>query len=200
MKFEETTLISNYLYELKGEGQFIPDAKLVIDTAKSFIIGITDYLSEVKTKDKMNSVVVSDLKGNFIIAAAVSYTEGEDEKSPGNWNYFWTFDEKDIEDSVKHSLSTDRLRIVINTRAFQEFRVRFTTFDYITDLGIRLFRMISDFLDQNAKDGETLNVECEGYFVASVDVINGENVKAFIPDGAMKRLIKDDAEASESVE
>ena len=45
----------------------------------------------------------------------------------------------------------------------------------------------------NAKEGEEVNLELPGYFVASVVIDGGEKVMSLVPDGAMKRLIKDDA-------
>ena len=47
--------------------------------------------------------------------------------------------------------------------------------------------------DANAKDGDEFTVEHEGYFLASSAVEDGVVEKSFLPDGAMKRLIKDDA-------
>jgi hypothetical protein len=50
-----------------------------------------------------------------------------------------------------------------------------------------------EFLEANAKDGEEFTVEHEGYFLATAAVEDGVVEKSFLPDGAMKRLIKDDA-------
>ena len=58
--------------------------------------------------------------------------------------------------------------------------------------------LLKDFLDQNAVEGSTFELKHDPYFVATVDVIDGEKVMSFIPDGAVKRLIKDDDSSSEN--
>ena len=50
-----------------------------------------------------------------------------------------------------------------------------------------------EFLETNAKEGTEFEIEHEGYFLATSAVEDGIVEKSFLPDGAMKRLIKDDA-------
>ena len=61
-----------------------------------------------------------------------------------------------------------------------------------------LLRDTGKHLDQNAVEGSTFELKHDPYFVATVDVIDGEKVMSFIPDGAVKRLIKDDDSSSEN--
>ena len=48
------------------------------------------------------------------------------------------------------------------------------------------------WLDQNAKDGETVSIGSEGYFKATVDVVDGLKVMNFIPDEEVTNLAKGD--------
>ena len=52
---------------------------------------------------------------------------------------------------------------------------------------------IKKWLEANAVEGEEVGVELDGIFQASVAVENGEKVFSLVPDGEIKKLIKDDA-------
>ena len=56
-----------------------------------------------------------------------------------------------------------------------------------------LIQQIKNWLDANAVEGEEVGVEMDGVFQASVAIENGEKVFSIVPDGEIKKLIKDDA-------
>ena len=56
-----------------------------------------------------------------------------------------------------------------------------------------LLVQIKNWLDNNAVEGEEVGVYADGIFQASVVVENGEKIFSIVPDGEIKKLIKDDA-------
>jgi hypothetical protein len=63
----------------------------------------------------------------------------------------------------------------------------------ITEINRYLLVQIKKWLDENAKEGEEVGVEEPGIFQASVVVENGEKVFSLVPEGEIKKLIKDDS-------
>ena len=51
---------------------------------------------------------------------------------------------------------------------------------------------IKKYLDENAKEGETVGVKLDGIFQARVAIENGIKVFALEADGLIKVLVKDD--------
>lgn len=197
MKLTETTLIGNFIQEarVKSMNITLTDAIEIIQTT---IAATSDYLSQVKSKDEKTALVFEDIKGNMIAAGIVEYVEGED-GNPGSWAYYYSFDEKDIEDAKKFSIYSSGPKQIYTNRAFDDYRMKFTSPDFIAQLVTIFMEVFVDFLDQNANENNKFSVEHEGFFVATVEVVDGEKVMNLIPDGAMKRLIKDDDLASADV-
>ena len=200
MKLTESSLIANIIQEGKALSltMMFPD---VVESIQSCISGTADFLKQVKSKKEATALVYEDMKGNMIAAAIVEYLEGED-GNPGNWSLVFTFDENDVkgrEDIKTYSIFGSGPKEVIAARAFDDFRLRYASPDHLAQIDSLCFKLLYDFLDQNAVEGEKFVLSHEGYFEASVEVVDGEKVMNLIPDGAIKRLIKDDDSASEGV-
>ena len=127
------------------------------------------------------------------MAAVVEYNDNEDGEGQGNWNYYFTFNPKDIEGKRRYQISSTQVHTIIAKRGYELYRIRFATPNLITEYSVIFATLIREFLEANAKEGEEFTVEHEGYFVATSAVEDGVVEKSFLPDGAMKRLIKDDA-------
>ena len=208
MKVELTTtsngsFINNVIEDLKTRN-WIYTPSAVITQYKTTFTAITDFLSKFKSKAKRTAVKLDDDKGNLIAAAIVSYTESDDPSIPGNWDYVWTFDKKDLEasddsDIIVYSIADNGVKQTIAKRAWDDENMTYNSEESIVVTNIRLFQLLFECLDQNAKEGEPFEIVIDGYFTTSVEVIDGEKIKSLTPDGAMKRLIKDDDAASENV-
>lgn len=199
VSFEDSSIVSNYILEARSKG-LILNPENVLHLVEITVAATSDFLQLVKTKEKPVALIFEDLKGNLLLAAIVSYEKNEDESMPGNWVYFWTFDKDDLKDVTKYSINSTPVHEVFRRRAFDLRRLSYQSESYIAELSNLFARLLSEFLEQNAKEGEEFEVEKEGYFVATSTVENGDIIKSFIPDGAMKRLIKDDESASKDVE
>jgi len=194
MQFEETSIskiFSLNTAEKSGGLTTIPE-EYVDKVIKTAIMAIADYARVLKSKEKPVAVVIDDLKGNVLLAAVVRYHEGEGDM-PGNWSFEWTFYEDDIKDCARFSVSEVKCHQFFIDRAKSAFRMTYSSPSYIY-LGCQEFaNSLIEWLDTNAKENEEVEVEMDGYFKASVVVENGKKIMSFVPDGAIKRLIKDDA-------
>lgn len=193
MKLTESKLLQNFTTALRGQlGLEATD-----DDAANFyeviFAATSDFLRVTKSKDKKIALLFEDLKGNMLAAAVVEYNVNEgDDEGQDNWNYYWTFDKADVEDATTYSASQQQIQSTFTRRAATMHHMEInvpTTLARMISLAISI---LSDYLDENAKAGETFSVEHEGFFVARCEVDGEIVVKAVVPDGAMKVLIKDD--------
>lgn len=162
---------------------------------RSIIAATSDFMKSAKRKNQKACLTFEDTAGNFIIAAVVEYNKNEEEEGQDNWNYYFTFNKDDIKDvqaSNRYSCNETSFHTKLAKRLF-EFKMRCNEASYIAPMISIAFRILESFLDQNAKPGEEVTVEEDGYFIASVTVEDNEPVKAVVPDSEMKILIKDDA-------
>ena len=195
MNFKETSIPANYSLTLKDRASMDWSANDADKIYGTLIAAISQYLATVKSK-KIGStaVVVNDLKGNFLLAGIVTYHENENADMPGNWSYELTFNESDIKDVEDIRMSTDtQFDIIAANAAFNLYSMKFMSQLYMQDMFITAIDTLIKYLDENAREGETVDVELTGYFTASVEVCDGKKIMSIVPDGAMKRVIKDDA-------
>ena len=57
-----------------------------------------------------------------------------------------------------------------------------------------MFQVLISYLDQNATEGDQFALELDGYFSATVDVVDGIKVFNFVPDEEITNLAKGDGE------
>lgn len=191
MKLAESTLVENFIVEAKAIGTLLEptDVTRIVETV---VAGTTDFLAMTKSKEEGTALVFENIKGDVIIAAVVEYNDNADGEGQGNWNYYWTFDAKDLEGKRRYQISSTQVHTIIAKRGYELYRIRFATPTLITEYSVIFASLMREFLETNAKDGEEFSVEHEGYFLATSAVEDGVVEKSFLPDGAMKRLIKDD--------
>ena len=192
MKLAESTLIENFIVEAKNLGTLLEPTD-VLRVIETLVSGAADFLAQVKTKEAGVALTIDNVKGEMVMAAVVVYNDNADGDNQGNWNFYFTFDPKDIEGMRRYQISLSQVHTVIARRGYELCRIRFATPNLITDYAVVFASLMREFLDANAKDGDEFTVEHEGYFLANSAVEDGVVEKSFLPDGAMKRLIKDDA-------
>lgn len=193
LQFEETSIARDFsmnLCENSGGMATLPEEG-VVPIIKTAILAISDYARVVKTKEKPIAIVIDDLKGNMLLAAIVRYHEGEGDM-PGNWSFEWSFDPEDIKDCTKYSVSEGKANSFFVDRS-KTYHMHFVSLSYIYLSCQQFAKSIIDWLDLNAKEGEEVEFNLDGYFKASVIVEGGKKIMSLVVDGAIKRLIKDDA-------
>lgn len=166
------------------------------DTNKIYHImtmAISDCLAVTKSKSVKKAVAIKDLKGNLLLAGIVSHVPGESESDPGNWNYVFTTDAEDLKDVEVIDSSDTRFQKIFAITAHNLYCMVFHGGMFVQSTLETAVNTLLQWLDVNASETEEVEVEEEGYFIASVVVEKGEKIISIVPDGAMKRLIKDDA-------
>lgn len=191
-KLQETAIPTNLSQVIATLGWSV-DASQVSFIYDTTLMAISDFLGQTKSKETKTALAIKDVKGNLIVAGVVTYHKNEDETMPGNWSYEFTFDEEDLK-GCDVRLSTDPHF----QRVFQKTLKRLFGLAIDDPLAFQpvieeSINVLKQWLDVNAKETEKVILEQPGFFEASVTVEDGEKIFALIPDGAMKRLIKDDA-------
>lgn len=192
LKFAESTMVENFIVEAKALGILFEPTDIV-RIVETIIAGTADFLALVKTKDEGAALTFDNIKGDMIMAAVVEYNDNADGEGQGNWNFYFTFNPKDLEGKKRYPVSATQIHTVFARRAYESYRMKYASESIITDCSVIFATLLREFLDTNAKDGEEFIVEHEGYFLATSAVEDGVVEKSLLPDGAMKRLIKDDA-------
>ena len=192
MKLAESTLLENFIVEAKNIGTLLEPTD-VLRIVETIIAGTSDFLAQVKSKEAGVALTFDNVKGEMIMAAIVEYNDNANGDNQGNWNYYFTFNPKDVEDKRRYQISLTQVHSVIARRGYELCRIRFASPNLITDYSVIFANLMREFLETNAIDGEEFVVEHDGYFLATSAVEDGVVEKSFLPDGAMKRLIKDDA-------
>lgn len=191
-KLQETSIPVNLAQVIKTLGWGLEPTEIgfIYDTT---VMAISDFLSQSKSKENKTALAIKDMKGNLVVAGIVTYHKNENEEMPGNWSYEFTFNEEDLK-GCNVKLSTDpHFQRVFAKTLNRLFGVEFNDILAMQPCVEEGINVLKQWLDVNAKENEEVSVEQPGYFVASVSIENGEKVFAIVPDGAMKRLIKDDS-------
>lgn len=193
MKLHETTILTNYVEEGKihGHGFLQENIPYVYDTT---IAAISDYLGIMKSKTTKQAVSITDDKGNFYLAAIVEYHKNESEEDmPGNWSYVFTTNKEDLKDCNVTEYTAPEFQRVWAKVGYNLYGMEIGNPLHITTIIMLTAKCLIDWMDVNAKEGQEVSVEREGYFVATVAVEDGEKVMSIVPDGAMKVMVKGDA-------
>lgn len=192
-EFEKTAISKNFSLNLceKTGGLTLLGEEHVPKYISIMLESISDYARAIKNKETPAAITIEDLKGNLLLAAAIRYHKGEGDM-PGSWSYEWAFDEEDIKDCTRYSV-IDNSSHEFFIRRGKVYNMTYTAPTNIY-LGCQEFaNALVGWLDVNAKEGEEVEVELPNYFLASVVVDGGKKVMSFVPEGELKRLIKDDA-------
>ena len=148
----------------------------------------TEALKQLKSKEYPLAFVYKTRKDEFIAAAVVNYNDKK------NWDYFWTFDKAEVPENA-HILTADDPKNASYFRGFgaSKYGMGFDGVDAIYILTNNILYTISKWLDENAKDDETVEVELTGTGIFSVSVNDkGEKEKKIVVDGEYKVEVKDD--------
>ena len=170
---------------------------------KTFFAGVSTYLSKRKISkaNECVALVLQDISGAFKFAGIVEYfpnVESPDE--PGNWSYTMTLNEEDLKDLEKRKIvkkylvGDDAFKSIMDKVAYDVGGFVFERDTFIYDACLLVVDTIIQVLDHEAKDGQIVDIEMPGYFVASVAVEDGEKIFSITPDGHMKALVKSDIE------
>lgn len=195
-KFMETNIPEIYATALDNVGAIF-GSNYTNRVLKVFMEAVSECLGSIKRIEKPTAFVFNSLNGNFIMAAKVEYHPNEekpDDLAAGNWSYVWTFDKEDIEDCDVRTINDDLTKPFFINKAGQLFGMKFRDNSTMSMMMTTLAECISNWLNDNAREGEVIEIGEEGIFKASVAVEGGEIVKSMVPEGDAKILIKGDSQ------
>lgn len=156
--------------------------------------GTAQLLSHSKSMKNPTAFIFETFDDKFVAGCVVQFFENSDKKNPGNWNMIWTFNADDIpENAHKISIKDPMTHTYFRGVAGAKYGMKF---EDVTSLQLCLLYALSQlkkWLDENAKEGEEVSIECDGLFQARVGIEGGEKVFALEADGEIKNIIKDDA-------
>ena len=207
LSFEESKTKEAFIVNASSKGYSFDDDSCAERIFKSFIAATSTYLSKVKVakEDEAVALVLTDINGVFKFAGVVEYHENEENDGtdePGNWSYVRTFNEDDLKaleakkKVARYLYGDDAFKLVFDKVAYDIGGISFEHERYMYDACLLCVDTLIGVLDRETNDNETVEIECPGYFVASAAVESGEKVFAITPDGAMKKIIKDDVSLS----
>lgn len=162
----------------------------------TLVYGVSQCLGAIKSTNNPVAFVFEENNLDFIAGAVVEYHPNEEDASnPGNWSYIWTFNKEDIpENARKVTIGDSGMSSYFRGTASQKYGMGFHSQESLLETMRFLIRTISQWLGDNAVEGEENGVQLEGVMVAKCAVEDGVIVKSFEPVGEVKVLIKGDAD------
>lgn len=197
-EFEQTSLPSNFNNNLRDNYGMVQ----LVDTAipnmyRMIFAAMADTLCAIrgKSKDKIGFILVDNNK-NFKFGMIMYYIkpEEESEEDSGNWYLECTFDENDMNDcDTTIDSNSDAFIVAIGREANNILSGNFNDASYIGPYCCNAIDTIIDFLDLNANEGDTIEVNLKSVFNAAVEVENGLKVMSIVPGEYIKQIIKKDS-------
>ena len=195
IKLMESQIPQNYATGIYNEKGYELGAEYTDKIVDVLFTGVTDCLADVKKQDHPTAFVFEQNTKDFIVAAVVQVLPNEDDATkPGSWSYIWTWYKDDVPSNATLVRCTDiEMSVYFRSIATRKYGIQWKDVDAIHECCRYLILQIKKWLDNNAVEGEVVGVEEEGLFQASVAIENGEKVYSIVPDGEMKKMIKDDS-------
>lgn len=188
----ESTLGMNYSQAL-GAKNMVWGAEAIAPLAQAFIVSIADFLAMVKSKENKVALAIQDYQNVTKCAGIVSYTPAETEDAPGEWSLTFTFNPDDIADCQVYTIHDAFFQNVAITSSFKETGIQYNQANFIVDMFSVFAEELHKWLDINAKDSEIVELECDGYFIAQVNIEDGKKEFGLIPDEEIRQKVKSDA-------
>lgn len=190
----ETKIPENYVHALYTEKELDLAEEHTDKVLSSIVNGVSECLGDIKSKEYPVAFVFEENNLEFIAGAVVEFHQNEESPDqPGNWTYIWTFDKEDIPENARKVNIDAKMATYFYGVANKKYTMGFKSLEDLIILSNYIFRFISSWLDDNAKEGEENGVQLKDVIVARCAVENDEIVKSIEPIGEVKVLIKGDA-------
>ena len=194
-KLSETSIPQNYSTGLYNDKSYDLSAELTATVADIIFTSTSECLGNYKTKEHPVAFIYKRNNDDFIAGAVIKYMPNEDDKSkPGSWSYVWTWNKEDIPNNATLiDISSLDCYEYFRGTARSKYSIAFKDQAAIYEITRYFLEVVKKWLDDNASDTEEIGVQLEGVFVATAAVENGVVYKSLVPEGEIKKLIKDDA-------
>lgn len=197
VNLEESTIISNFVKAFFEQDLNYPEHG-VAPTINAVLTAIPTFLSSIKDKDKGMALVIDNVKGDFEFGAYVKFIPGETEEDGGSWSFACSFDPSDFVES-------DQLKVIKfsggaadNTVRYCATRQKPYAIGFNSDLMLKLAVQqtilgIKEWLLDNAKEGEDVELSFPGTFEAKVRIEDGVKYPSLELSEEAVQIIKNDA-------
>jgi len=193
MEFNSTNLAHNISSGLYNEKGYDVAETHIEKLYYTLFYGVAGVLKDNMSKEAPTSFLITEVTGKPIAAATVEYFDGEGD-NPGNWSLVWTFNPNEIpSNAIKIDLQNDLTHSYFREIAGNKYGMRFRDKSAIVVLMTYITEQLYKWLDENAKEGEVVEIELDNIFTAKVEVVDGVKVFAIDPAGEVKTIIKDDS-------
>lgn len=196
-QFNETTIPEDLSKQLakRNCGVSPEHVDKIMTTA---VAGTSVALGDLMRKDPTipKAVIFRSIVGTFIVGAKLSYVPNEDENdlSNGRWDYTWSFYEDDFEDIKCYKIN--ELSVYYRDKGIDLYNMRIQP-DSLEFIVTNLFEIVKQWLAENAAQNPVLVLK-DVFTANSIVNDDGEIEFGFVPDGAMKILVKNDASIQEA--
>lgn len=201
-RLEDTSFKTNIIINADSNGfQFDQDDDRPERMMKAMFYAIAAYLSKRKVSEPDTAVALTLYDGNneFRLAAIVEYSMNEENPDePGNWSLSMTFNENDLKELEESktvrifSMNDPAFKSIYDKVAKDVGGFQFPRETYMWDACLLIIDTLIQTLDSEAIAGETVDLDFDGYFVASVSIENDHKIMTIMPSEHMKVIIKDD--------
>lgn len=169
-------------------------ANMVEGLLNVLVMGTTNALAQLKSKDWPVAFVFRKPNEDFIACAIVQFFPNEDPKKPGNWNYSWSFYEDDLPKNANVKTIYDGPMLTFfKSASVNKYKYELKEPQYYGDILCYILMTVKKWLDENATEGEEQGVKIDGVIQFRVAIENGEKVFSAEPEGEIKQIIKDDS-------
>ena len=193
MQFNETAIPKNFERGLLEEKCMKLPAAHADKVATIVFTGASECLKALKSTEKPTVFKFVDLKGDIIALAIVRFIASEDSKTPGHWNYVWSFDKEDIpEGAYEVDITNTLTHPYFVAVAGNKFNIAFESDSSMIEVLNYILKSIKKFLIDNASVEEVTEVELDGVFLAASGVENDEVQCSLEVVGDTKAIIKSD--------
>jgi hypothetical protein len=195
VKLNETNIPQNFstgMYNDKGYDISGDHTSIVADI---LFTGVSECLGDIKTKEQPVAFVFKKNNDEFIAAAVVQFIENEDDKSKaGSWSYTWTWYQDDVPANAKLvGPEFAEMGVYFRGVSKNKYGAAFRDQAAIIEVTRYFLETLSKWLDENVSESEEIAVEEPGIFQAAIAIEDGQRVKSIVPEGEIKKLIKDDS-------
>lgn len=198
IKIEGSELPANYSNAIEASGTHRVGTEFVPIIYQGVIMGFADACKSLHDKNATVGIILRDrpLDGEFIFGVKVAFIPGNEEDS-GSWNTVWSFNPDDFNDcEIKHYVDEANTMPIFYDRIVKQGLALYPIENVAYTLTRVAMQSLFQWLDVNAKEGEQTAIGSEGYFKATVDVVDGLKVMNLIPDEEVTNLAKSDGEIS----
>lgn len=191
----QTQIPQNFSVGLYNDKGYDVPADLTDAVGDIVFTGVASLLGATKNREFPVAFVFEQNNGDFVAAAIIQFMKNEDDKSkPGSWDYSWTWYKDDVPENARiQKINDPQYTPYFRGVSQGKYGMAFRDTAAVVEVTRFFLEQVKKWLEENASETEEVGVEQEGVFQATVAVENGEKVFSLVPEGEVKKLIKDDA-------